>query len=519
MSLGIAPKQDHLYLSSRGFCEEQLGERSVYRLLAKQCHRLFGDEKFADLFLDVGRNSIPPRIVAVVMVLQRMEGLSDREAVERFLFDVRWKYAAGGLEFDHPGFVHTVLVDMRARLRVSAHPDRIFEAVLEVGREAGLVGRKRILDSTALYDAVATQDTVTLIRSAIRGVLRVASKGIGDELRAQLKRDDTYESAGKPSCDWDDAKAREELVDALAKDAHAILACLEGRTLEPELSQAAKLVATVVGQDLEQTEGGLFRIAQRVAKDRVISTVDPEARHGHKTAARGFDGYKGHISIDPDSELIVATEVTPGNAADGVVAEKLLNEAFAESKIPAVKIYGDSSYGTAELVEHIEGKGAEANVKVQAPPAREGFYSKDDFAIDLIAQTVTCPAGVLVQIRVGKDGGAFVAFRSSCATCPLRPRCTDAKAGRTIQIHPHEQTLQRSRTHQKSPAWKKDYRATRPKVERKFGRLMRHRHGGRRARVRGTLRVRHDFSLLGAAINLRRLAALGIHHDGSRWTR
>jgi len=131
---------------------------------------LFPDEMFADLFTDVGRRSVPPMIVAVVMVLQRIEGCSDREAVDRFAFDARWKYAAGGLAFDYPGFVHTVLVDMRARLAASGRPDRIFEVTLAAAKAAGLVGRKRVLDSTPLYDAVATMDTVTLIRSGIRGV-------------------------------------------------------------------------------------------------------------------------------------------------------------------------------------------------------------------------------------------------------------------------------------------------------------------------------------------------------------
>lgn len=159
---------------------------------------------FADLFTERGRNCVPPRIVAVVMVLQRMEGLSDREAVERFEFDARWKYASGGLPFEYPGFVHTVLVDMRARLRRSTRPDRIFESVLEVAKSAGLVGRKRVLDSTALYDAVATQDTVTMIRSSIRALLRVAGDALVAELRAVLKREDDYASAGKPECEWND---------------------------------------------------------------------------------------------------------------------------------------------------------------------------------------------------------------------------------------------------------------------------------------------------------------------------
>jgi hypothetical protein len=135
---------------------------------------------------------------------------------------------------------------------------------------------------------VATQDTVTLIRSAIRALLRVVDAKLGVELRSCCKRDDDYVAPGKPVCEWDDAQARETLVDALARDAYAVLAALDGRTLTAEVTQAAALVATVVGQDLEQRDDGIFRIARRVAKDRVISTVDPEARHGHKTAARGF---------------------------------------------------------------------------------------------------------------------------------------------------------------------------------------------------------------------------------------
>ncbi len=282
VTLGLAPRQGDLFRSTTGFCEPRVGPGSIYR----QCHGLFPDEMFADLFTDVGRRSVPPGIVAVVMVLQRIEGCSDREAVDRFCFDARWKYAAGGLDFDYPGFVHTVLVDMRARLAGSDRPDRIFEAVLEVARAAGLVGRRRVLDSTPIYDAVATMDTVTLVRSGIRGVLRVADSMLEAQLRAALTRQDDYGTAGKPACDYDDPAARVELVDALAGDGMAVLGVLDGRELSEVVAQAGELLATVLGQDLDCDEAGVFRIARRVAKDRVISTVDPEARHGHKTAAR-----------------------------------------------------------------------------------------------------------------------------------------------------------------------------------------------------------------------------------------
>jgi hypothetical protein len=534
MSLGRSPDQEDAFHTSTNFCRARLSPTSIYALLNRESHRLFPDEAFADLFCDIGRASVPPRITAVVMVLQRLEGLSDRDAVDRFSFDLRWKYAAGGLDFDHPGFVHTVLVDMRARLRRSERPNRIFESAMEVAREAGLIGRKRVLDSTPLYDAVATQDTVTLIRSAIRALLRVAGDALSGELRGACKREDDYVAPGKPACDWDDAVAREALIDALARDAYAILAALDGRKLSSEIMESVQLLATVVGQDLEQREDGLFRIARRVAKDRVISTVDPETRHGHKTSARGFDGYKGHVAIDPDSEIITATEVTPGNAADGSVAESLLADVLsppAESEPLAVnaaavsettqpervEVFGDASYGTADLVEKIEAAGAEANVKVQAPSSRVGHFGKDAFRVDLDARTVTCPAGVTVPVQPTSEGGGIASFTSSCRKCALRVRCTDAKDGRCVRLHPKEATLQRSRAHQSSSTWKKLYRATRPKIERKLAHLMFRRHGGRRARVRGCKRTRHDFALLAAAHNLARMARLGLYFDGAAW--
>jgi len=526
MSLGITPPTPDLFRSTRQLCEPQLSATSIYRLLAEQGQRLFAEEAFADLFQDVGRRSVPPRIVATVMVLQRIEGASDREAVDRFAFDLRWKYAAG-VDLDYPSFVHTVLVDMRARLRNSKRPDRIFEAALAMAKEAGLVGRRRVLDSTALYDAVATQDTVTMIRSAIRGLLQVVEPALVPELRAKLERKDDYTAAGKPACDWDDATARETLVDALARDGYALLALLDGRELTPTVQQAATLLATVMGQDLERREDGVFRIARRVAPDRVISTVDPEARHGHKTASRGFDGYKGHIAIDPDSEIITATQVTAGNAGDASAAEALLEQVLPSmtdvangqadalpseaSTTDRAEVFGDASYGTADLVEKVEAAGIEANMKVQPPsPPRVGMFSQDDFAIDTQAGTVTCPRGVLVVLRTSGDGSKVGEFGPRCEACPIRTLCTTSKEGRSIRLHPKHEVLDRARTRQRDPAWRTRYRATRPKVERKIAHLMRRKHGGRRARMRGRLRVGHDFALLAAAVNLARLAALGV---------
>jgi hypothetical protein len=505
--------QPGLLSSTAGFCEGRLAPNSIYAVLHRECRALFPDAMFADLFASDGRRSVPPMIVAVVMVLQRLEGLSDREAVERFAFDVRWKYAAGGLDFDHPGFVHTVLVDMRARLAVSERPDRIFERTVAVAAQAGLIGRRRVLDSAPIYDAVATQDTITLIRSAIRGLLRSADHVLRAQLRAVLASGDGYTDTAKPVIDWTDAAEREALVDSRARDGYALLAVLDGRVLAPEVEQAARLLATVLGQDLEQ-DGDVFAIARKVAAGRVISTVDPEARHGHKTARRSFDGYKGHLAEDPDSEIITATEVTAGNAGDGEPAAGLLADILHAPDERAgqarAEVYGDAAYGTGPLLAELDGADIEVMVKVQAANAPGGRFSKDAFTIDLEAGQVTCPNQVTAPIRPRPEGGGAAHFAAACAACPLAHLCTTAKNGRVITIGPYEEYLARGRARSSDPVWLAAYRATRPKVERKIAHLMRRRHGGRRARVRGRTKVAADFSLLAAAANIARLGVLGI---------
>jgi Transposase DDE domain/Transposase domain (DUF772) len=535
VSLGEAPKQLDLLDPVTRFCDESLPTSSIYGFLFRERDRLFPDELFTDLFAAIGRRSVPPSVVATVMVLQRLEGLSDREAVDRFTFDARWRYAAGVGGWDGAGptgFAHTVLVDMRERLRGSARPDRVFEVALTAAREAGLVGRRRVLDSTPVYDAVATMDTVTLIRSAIRGLLGVADPVLEPRLRAVLTSGDQYVTAGKPVIDWDDKAARTGLVDARARDGYALLRALEGQKDLPEpVDQAARLLATVLGQDLEpdpDNPAGGWRIARRVAKDRVISTVDPEARHGHKTNHRGFDGYKGHAALDPDSEIITAVAVTPGNTGDvepvaGLIAD-LTNPGPAEQSAvgdDAAAVYGDSAYGAGEVLERLEEAGIEAMTKVQPPVAPGGKFAKDQFDINLQAQTVTCPNGITIPIRAvrgNKKQAGKAEFGMHCRTCPLADMCTSSKSGRRITIGPYEARLTAARTRQREQAWKADYQATRPKVERKLAHLVRRRHGGRRARMRGTGRIAADFALLAAAVNLARLAKLGLAHTHGAWT-
>ena len=525
MSLGMAERQGDLLDDLSRFCEHALAESSVYALLNRERDRLFPDEMFADLFSDRGRRSVPPCVVATVMVLQRLEGLSDREAVDRYAFDARWCYAAGAGGYDGDGwaqFAHTVLVDMRARLAASADPRRIFRVALDAASAAGLVGSKRVLDSTPLYDAVATMDTITLIRSAIRGLFKVAGTELEVELRAVLSSGDDYASSAKPQVDWDDTTARAELIDSRARDGYACLAVLDGRKVGAQVTDAAVLLATVLGQDLETGDDGAFKIARRVAKDRIISTVDPQARHGHKTQARGFDGYKGHLAVDPNSEIITDTEVSAGNVGDAVVASELIDDLLGtdsggQDGAEANAVYGDSAYGSGEFQDTLAENEIVSRCKTQPATAPGGRFTKGQFTVDLSSDIVTCPTGQTATIRRGKNGDGMAYFGAACADCPLRAQCTNSRAGRTIGVGRYEQRLADARQQQQDPAWVADYRATRPKVERKLGHLMRRKHGGRRARMRGRVKIDADFSLLAAAHNLARLAVLRVRSTTAGW--
>ena len=526
MTLGRQLRRPELPTVGARWCEAALPEGSVYRFLARERARLFPAELFADLFEPTGRRSVPPSILAVVMVLQRLEGLSDREAADRFAFDVRWRYAAGVADAvpgeETASFAHTVLVDLRARLRRSQDPDRIFRVTCDLARQVGLVGVKRVLDSAPLEDAVTTQDTVTMLRGAIRGLLRACPPPLAAKVRAGLQREDDYAAPGKPACDWTDRAAREALVDALVRDAYRAHYALRDERLNPRVAEATALLATVTGQDIEETTDGRFRIFEGTAPDRVISTVDPEARHGHKTAAHGFDGYKAHVAVDPDSEVICAAEVSPTTSGDAMVAPRLLGDLVqgqgeGQGEPAARAVYGDSAYGTGVHLAWLDQRRLTPMVKTQLPTAPGGRFAKDQFRLDLQAGTVTCPARVTVAIRPARRGGGRARFGRACSVCPLRDACTSSARGRVVAIHPREAELATARARQRDPAWLADYRATRPKVERKLAHLLRRRHGGRRARVRGLVRVAQDFKLLAAAVNLARLATLGLHSTADGW--
>ena len=277
---------------------------------------------------------------------------------------------------------------------------------------------------------------------------------------------------------------------------------LDGRELAEAVEQAAELLATVLGQDLDRGDDGVFRIARRVAKDRVISTVDPEARHGHKTSARGFDGYKGHIAVDPDTEIITATAVTPGNTGDAEAAAGPVADLLAHTDVKhrhrrrrgrpgcVVRRGAADRLRRRRLRRRRTAQGTRrgrGRVQDQGPAADHtgGRFTKDRFDIDLDAQTVRCPAGTSPRSAGNARVAAWPTSGRPAPDVPSPNECTTAKGGARSRVGPPRARLADARARRRDPAWLADYRATRPKVERKLAHLMRRRHGGRRARVRG----------------------------------
>src|SRR3954454_7913628 len=336
---------------------------SVYAFLAEHRQRLFPDAMFADLFPSrLGRPSEPADVGAAVLVLQALQGLSDREAVEALSFDLRWK-AACGWPVAAAGFHPTVLTYWRRRLGRSAPPHPIFDAVREVVAATGaLTGKtRRALDSTVLEDAVATQDTVIQLIAAIRRVRREVS-GAAEIVATHCTAHD-YDDPGKPVIAWNDAQARVALVDALVGDAHRLLGHLPEAQLGPRGAEAVALLDLVAGQDVEPAEGGdgtdgRWQIARRVATDRVISTVDPDTRHAHKTVHRRIDGFKEHIEGEPDLGLVCECALTrasgPGTG-DATVGVGLLQ---ADPTVTGpVQAFGDSAYGTGESLAALDTAG------------------------------------------------------------------------------------------------------------------------------------------------------------------
>ena len=488
---------------------------SVFAFLAEHRRSLFPDAMFADLFPSRrGRPSVPADVMASVIVLQTLHGMSDSETTDAITFDLRWK-AAVGWPLTATAFHDTTLTYWRRRLAASADPNRIFTAVQAVIAQTGALKGKtrRALDSTVLDDAVATQDTVTQLIAAVRRVRREVP-GAAQVVESVTSAHD-YDDPGRPRIAWNDKDARDALVDALVRDALAVLAALPEQ--EPgSAADAVGLLALIAGQDVELVDPDdpgdppRWRIAQQVAPDRVISVVDPDARHAHKTVHRRQDGFKAHLAVEPDTGLVTACKLSKASGADSSDASVGVDLLTEETE--HVQVLGDSAYGSGVARATLAEAGHEALIKptpVRAPVP--GGFTADDFTVDHDARTVTCPNGLTRTI----SAGGTATFGVACSGCPLRAQCTTSRKGRAVKVHDHDQLLRAARRHAEDVAFQQPYRQHRPMVERSIAWLVR--GGNRKVRYRGI--AKNDLWLHHrlAGLNLRRLLNLGLHQQHGVW--
>jgi IS5 family transposase len=487
---------------------------SMFAFLAAHRSELFPEEMFADLFRSRrGRPSVPADVMASVITLQALHGLSDNETVDAVTFDLRWK-AACGLPITAGAFHSTTLTYWRRRLAASDRPDRIFEAVKAVVAATGVLAGKtrRALDSTVLDDAVATQDTVTQLIAAIRRVRRDVA-GAAEVVEARCSAHD-YDDPGKPAIAWNDKAARDALVDGLVGDAHRLLGHLPEQELGDRAAEAVALLALIAGQDVEPVEGsdgtdGRWRIARQVAGDRVISTVDPETRHVHKTVHRRQDGFKAHVAVEPDTGIITDCALRQASGIEN--HEAVVGLELLEDENRGLQVLGDSAYGTADARVALADAGHSAIIKpIPLRTVIEGGFTRDDFLVDEVAAQVTCPAGHTVAIT--RSRGAMFGIR--CRDCPLRARCTTSKRGRKLTLHEQDSVLFGARRQAQTPEFQTVYRQHRPMVERSIAWIVR---GNRKLRYRGTTKNDHWLHHRVAAVNLRRLITMGLHHTGTNW--
>ena len=505
------------------WAEGLVNPTSFYARMGDFWSRVSQDEDLAGMYApEPGKPSVPPSILCGVLILQYFDDVSDREAADRVRFDLRWKLALG-LSLDYRGFHYSTLSRFRSRLAAHGQERYAFDALLRLALKTGLLSRdaEQVIDSTPIHGAAALEDTYTLLRHGLRKLLMAMGESDPERQRlAKRLKLSSYLSNRKPALDWADAGARRAHLQELVADAQRLLG--EAHTAKlPEggdAQGALALLEQILAQDVVRDDQGGHALWQGVAKDRVISTVDPEMRHGRKSSSTRFDGYKGHVAVEPETELVTEVSVTPGNTYDGEAVTDLVDGQAAHHELRPQAIIGDHAVIDGVRRQALAERRIEAVGKVPEG-LQGGLYPKSSFSIDLEQNTVKCPAGQVTAVyRERKDARGQVArvfhfSRQTCRQCPQRAVCTKAQGmGRTIQVSPHEHLLQEARVRQQGEGFTERYNRARSTVERVIAHLVR--HGFRQGRYFGRAKTLFQALWAAAAANLQRLMALLSEREG-----
>lgn len=481
---------DNLYV-------DYVGKDTFYGYLAQNRERIFTDEQFALLYCpDNGRTSVPPSTLAVMLLLQAHDRVSDEEAINRSCFDLRWKVALG-IGINESPCAKSTLQEFRAKLIIHEKQREIFLTSIQEAKRLGFLGRKKklsvALDTTPIFGKGAVRDTYNLLADGIVKLVRSLAKveGVGPQEWAgthDLGRYFASSIKGAAEIDWSDKAARAAFLTGIVADARRLLEESKRRVrdLGPEQSgevvEAADLLCRLLMQDIEEKEDGSAGIKEGVAKDRIVSTTDPQMRHGRKSSATRFDGHKADVAVEPESRLITAVEVIAGNAHDSEGALEMARQSGQNTGCEVEKVVGDCAYGGGETRREFEDAKIELVAKVPRPPGN-GIIPKSEFEIDLENGTVTCPEGqvcsrcetAIIKTSSGRKHKVkrFIFDAQVCNKCPRYGECVKSKKGkgRTITLHYEEALLQEARRYQKTPEFREDIRA-RQTVEHRIARLV-----------------------------------------------
>jgi hypothetical protein len=480
---------------------------------------LFDDDDMADMYCpDNGRPSIPPSLMNGVTLLQFHDDVSDEEAVERTMFDIRWKVALN-LPLDFPGFDSSSLSVFRKRVVEHDQERYAFDRFIQVGRTAGFIPDKVTLltDTTPTQGAGAVQDTYTLLRKGTRKLLKALGyhvpgkrRGLGEQAKNLVA---TYvDQDQRAEIDWSDPQQRQEHLQTLVQDVQATLALATEQMDDEEVRAIGWLLTKILGDDVEQDDAGSVRIAKGTAADRIISVTEPEMRHGRKSASKRFAGFKASVTTEQSSELIMDIDDMPANDRDGEELVPTIERVEQHTGVTVEQIIGDGAYLSGDNLAECATY-PEHPVDLVGPLHRpaDPEVAKSAFQIDQEAKKATCPQGHTVEGKPAQDRKKrqvlkFTFRRAKCEACPLFERCVRSKkAGRTVTTHAHEALLQQARARQQSAAFKSLYRL-RCAVERKIGELVY--HGLRNTRYLGKRKRQFQRLCTGAAVNLKRLFTL-----------
>jgi hypothetical protein len=497
--------------------------RKLFGFLRMHRHELFDDTFQAELLgmyrgTGAGKEPVPPAQLAMATLLQGYAGVSDAEAVELTVVDLRWQMVLGCLGAVEPAFSQGALHDFRHRLIRTDMDRRLLERTVELARRTKGFDWKKLpkslrigIDSAPLEGAGRVEDTFNLLGHAARNVVACVAALLRwsvDEVSTAAGIPLLTESSVKKALDveWSDAAQKAEALNALVSQLDSlqqwIERCLPEHMKEPPLQQTLETLKRLVDQDLEpDPNGGGTRIREGVAPERQISVQDPEMRFGRKSKTQRIKGYKRHIAADLDTRLIVAVAITPANRPEAE-ATPALQADMNRQDIAIDELHIDRGYICSSLVDHVLGCGGEVLCKPWVPRNKaRSLFTKADFRLNLHDFTITCPANEVQPIRLG----TVVEFApQACDHCPLRSQCTQRPAGhgRQVQIAPDERLQQRLR---KQIATKTGRARLRERVgiEHRLAHLVRRQ--GRRARYLG---VRKNLFDLRRAATLQNLETL-----------